>query len=71
MPRIITTCPTTGQLVPTGYRSTDLDLAQPSGVKSFRCSSCGKVHEWSARDASVEAVEVGVRPTTAPAVRAA
>lgn len=55
MPRIVTTCPTTGQTVPTGYRSTDLDLEQLAGPMSFRCTACEKVHAWMATDASVEA----------------
>lgn len=54
MPRIVTTCPTTGQTVPTGYRSADLDLEQLAGPMSFRCTACEKVHAWTAMDVSIE-----------------
>ncbi|HEV2530301.1 hypothetical protein [Phenylobacterium sp.] len=56
MPRILTTCPTTGQEVPTGYRSADVDLETESGSWSFRCTVCEQVHAWTASEASVEAV---------------
>lgn len=55
MPRIVTTCPTTGQTVPTGYRSADLDLEQLTGPMSFRCAACEKVHVWTATEVSIEA----------------
>jgi hypothetical protein len=54
MPRIVTTCPTTGQTVPTGYRSADLDLEELVGPMSFRCTACEKVHAWTAMDVSIE-----------------
>jgi hypothetical protein len=53
MPRIMTECPSTHQLVPTGYRSTDLDLQTMLGDRAFRCP-CGKVHVWNAGAALVE-----------------
>jgi len=56
MPRILTTCPNTGQTVPTGYRSTDLELDKLATPMSFRCSVCEKVHAWTAKDVTVEAV---------------
>ena len=55
MPRILTTCPTTGALAPTGHRTGDLDLALLSEPRSFRCPLCEKVHDWTAREAVVEA----------------
>ena len=54
MPRILAPCPTTGQSVPTGYRSADLDLEAPDGAWSFRCTACQQVHAWTAQDATVE-----------------
>ena len=57
MARILTICPTTGQAVPTGYRSADVDLWTDPGSWSFRCSVCAQVHAWTASEASVERAE--------------
>jgi len=56
MPRILTTCPTTGEPVPTGYRAADLDLTELDGPWSFRCTVCREVHAWTPAEATVEAV---------------
>ena len=56
MRRIVIRCPTTQALVPTGYRTTDCDLASLTEPKSFRCPVCQRVHDWSARDATVEEI---------------
>ena len=54
MPRILTTCPTTNTLVPTGQRTTDLDLASFAGQRAFRCPACQEVHTWTGPVAVVE-----------------
>lgn len=55
MPRIIIVCPTSGEDVPTGHRTQDFDLASMEGTRAFRCPVCKAVHNWSAREAHVEA----------------
>jgi hypothetical protein len=55
MPRIIIACPTSGEDVPTGHRTQDLDLASMEGTRAFRCPVCKSIHNWSAEDARVEA----------------
>jgi LSD1 subclass zinc finger protein len=54
MPRIIIHCPATGQEVPTGHRTQDLDLNLMEGARSFRCPVCHSVHAWSRDEAQVE-----------------
>ena len=54
MPRIIISCPTTGEAVPTGHRTQDIDLAIMSEPRSFRCTVCHQVHAWMGDDARVE-----------------
>lgn len=55
MPRIIIACPTSGEAVPTGHRTQDLDLASMEGTRAFRCPVCKAVHNWNAAEAHVEA----------------
>jgi len=55
MPRIIIACPTSGEDVPTGHRTQDLDLSSMEGTRAFRCPVCKAVHNWSAAEAHVEA----------------
>ncbi|THD81292.1 MAG: hypothetical protein E7812_04640 [Phenylobacterium sp.] len=55
MPRILTTCPTTGTLVPTGQRAPAFDLTTMGEGHAFRCPACDKPHVWHAEDAVVEA----------------
>ena len=45
MPRIMIHCPSGGGEVPTGYRTTDVDLTVASQSRFFRCS-CGRIHDW-------------------------
>ena len=52
MARILTTCPTNGQAVPTGHRTTDFELSEQEASRSFRCPSCQQVHSWN-RDTAV------------------
>lgn len=52
MARILTTCPTTGQAVPTGHRTTDFELSEQEATRAFRCPSCQQVHSWN-RDTAV------------------
>ena len=54
MPRILTTCPTSGELVPTGHRTSELDVAEMSAARSFRCATCQQVHTWTAEEAVIE-----------------
>jgi hypothetical protein len=57
MPRIIISCPTTGQDVPTGHRTQDIDLEIMAEPRSFRCPVCQQVHRWMGCDARVENLE--------------
>ena len=54
MPRILTICPTTGETVPTGHRTPEVDLTAMAAPLSFRCRACQEVHSWSTADAKVE-----------------
>lgn len=54
MPRIITSCPTTGEDVPTGHRTQDIDLSVLAEPRSFRCPVCHEVHAWTGESARIE-----------------
>jgi hypothetical protein len=54
MPRILTTCPNSGGLVPTGHRSPAISLDDMDAPRAFRCPSCEQVHSWTADQAVVE-----------------
>lgn len=54
MARILTICPDTGEAVPTGHRTADIDLAILSETRSFRCPRCQKVHTWTSDIAVIE-----------------
>ena len=54
MPRIIISCPTTGEDVPTGHRTQDFELAAVTEPRSFRCPVCHQVHAWCGDDARIE-----------------
>lgn len=54
MPRIIISCPTTGEDVPTGHRTQDFELAAIVEPRSFRCPVCNKVHAWRGDEARIE-----------------
>ena len=54
MPRIIVSCPTTGEDVPTGHRTQDFALSAVVEPRSFRCPVCHQVHSWSGAEARVE-----------------
>ena len=62
MPRIITSCPATGEDVPTGHRTQDIDLMAMTETRSSRCPVCHEVHAWSGETARVER---GMTPTAA------
>ena len=47
-------CPETGEDVPTGHRTQDVDLAALTETRSFRCPVCQQVHAWSGETARVE-----------------
>jgi len=53
MARIMITCPDGRGAVPTGYRTSDIDLTTRSHTRSFRCA-CGQIHSWSEDAAWVE-----------------
>ena len=63
MPRIITSCPTTGASVPTGHRTQDFELTAIVEPRSFRCPVCHEVHAWRGRDAWVEHAETPASAT--------
>ena len=65
MPRIIISCPATGQDVPTGHRTQDFELAAIVEPRSFRCPVCHAVHTWRGCDARVEE---GLTPAAARTV---
>ena len=54
MPRILTICPNTGETVPTGHRTPEIDLGAMAAPLSFRCRACEEIHTWSAAEAKVE-----------------
>lgn len=54
MARILTNCPETGDLVPTGHRTADIDLSGLTEPRSFRCPRCQKVHSWTRDTAIIE-----------------
>jgi hypothetical protein len=54
MPRIMTTCPTTKALVPTGQRSPGFNLTTMGEGHAFRCPVCHEPHVWRAQDAWIE-----------------
>jgi hypothetical protein len=54
MPRIIIACPTSGEDVPTGHRTQDLDIVGMEGMRAFRCPVCNQVHSWGAEEGRVE-----------------
>lgn len=54
MPRIIITCPTSGETVPTGHRTQGIDPTTMIETRSFRCPVCQQVHTWRGTDARVE-----------------
>lgn len=59
MARILTNCPDTGEVVPTGHRTADIDLSALSEPRSFRCPVCQKVHSWTRETAIVEPTPSG------------
>lgn len=58
MPRIMTNCPASSQLVPTGHRTANLRIDTMIGSRSFRCPACSQVHAWTAPEAVVETAEL-------------
>jgi hypothetical protein len=56
MSRIMTICPNSGALVPTGHRSFELDLETMTAPRSFRCTVCKEVHTWTAQEAMLEKI---------------
>jgi hypothetical protein len=54
MARILTNCPDTNEIVPTGHRTADIDLSSLTEPRSFRCPVCQKVHSWTSDTAVIE-----------------
>lgn len=54
MPRIIISCPSTGEDVPTGHRTQDFDPTTMIETRSFRCPVCQQAHVWRGADARIE-----------------
>jgi hypothetical protein len=48
---VLSACETTGELVPTGHRMRESELAAIVGGRSFRCRSCGEIHSWTTQTA--------------------
>jgi hypothetical protein len=51
MPPALITCPTTGDLVPTGAIVSSLEELGDESLLLIACPECGRDHEWNARDA--------------------
>jgi len=54
MPRIMITCPSTGESVPTGHRTPEVKLDNPTASRAFRCPVCAQVHRWEEGEARIE-----------------
>lgn len=54
MPRILTRCPTTQEVVPTIMRMQRAAFDQLKGPHGFRCGKCGQIHHWDRETAWVE-----------------
>ena len=57
MSRVLTRCPTNGEVVPTGHRTQDFALAEMVISRSFRCPRCQKVHAWTREEAWPEVAQ--------------
>jgi len=40
--------------VPTGHRTPEVKLDDPTRTRAFRCPVCAEVHRWEEKDATVE-----------------
>lgn len=54
MPRIMTRCPKTEEVVPTIRRMQRPAFEQLKGSLGFRCSRCGDIHTWDRESAWLE-----------------
>jgi len=54
MPRVLTTCPVTGEIVPTILRMQRPAFEQLKGAHGFRCSRCNEIHHWEREAAWLE-----------------
>jgi len=55
MPHVLTPCPVTGDLVPTGVQVTTLEDVEPEGNLLIACPECGRDHDWKREDAVLAA----------------
>jgi hypothetical protein len=53
MGQVLTKCPETDRKVSTGLWMTQPQLQALTTRHAFRCSACGKIHQWVAADAWV------------------
>lgn len=51
MPPVQISCPTTGDLVPTGVTAGSLEELGDDALLLIACPECGRDHEWAAADA--------------------
>jgi len=52
MGKITIICPRTGQRVPTGLVMDRNEFERaPEATNVFRCSACGRVHQWTKQEA--------------------
>ena len=51
MPPVLISCPTTGDLVPTGVNVISLEELGDGKLVLIACPDCGRDHDWTRRDA--------------------
>jgi len=51
MPPVQVSCPTTGDLVPTGVTAMNLEELGDAKLLLIACPECGRDHEWTRDDA--------------------
>ena len=51
MPPVLISCPTTGDLVPTGVNAISLEELADDKSLLIACPECGRDHEWTRGDA--------------------
>ena len=55
MPPVQISCPTTGDLAPTGVTATGLEELGDDALLLIACPECGRDHEWTAGEAVLAA----------------
>jgi hypothetical protein len=56
MPRVMTTCPVTGETVPVGLEVESREEFEIGGFASmaFHCPACERMHTWTVEEATLE-----------------